>query len=84
MNERTERQGWPGTQFGWRHVKGVAAIRWLVAIWLVILGSIFCATGHWWGAVLFAVAVVVGFLAYQMPRWKMALDAANKNLPHPR
>jgi signal transduction histidine kinase len=69
------RHGWPGTEFGWRHVKGVAVIRLLVAIWLVILGSIFCATGRWWGAILFGVAGLVGWLAYQMPRWKRALDA---------
>jgi signal transduction histidine kinase len=65
---------WPGT-FGWRHVKGVALIRLLVAIWLVILGSVFCASGRWWGAFLFVAAALVGWLAYQMPRWKRALDA---------
>ena len=69
------RHGWPGTQFGWRHVKGAAVIRLLAAIWLVILGSIFCASGHWWGAFLFVAAGLVGWLAYQMPRWKLALDA---------
>jgi len=69
------RHGWPGTQFGWRHVKGAAVIRLLAATWLVILGSIFCASGHWWGALLFVAAGVVGWLAYQMPRWKLALDA---------
>jgi hypothetical protein len=63
------------TQFGWRHVKRVAVIRLLVAIWLVILGSIFCALGHWWGALLFVPAGLVGWLAYQVPRWKRALDA---------
>jgi di/tricarboxylate transporter len=63
------------TRFGWRHVKGVAVIRLLVAIWLVILGSFMCASGQWWGAFLFAAAAVVGWLAYQMPRWKLALDA---------
>ena len=75
------RHGWPGTQFGWRHVKGAAVIRLLAAIWLVILGSIFCASGHWWGAFLFVAAGLVGWLAYQMPRWKLALDA-DKNGPH--
>ncbi len=65
-----------GTPFGWRHVKGVAVTRWLVALWLVILGSIFCALGHWywWGALLFPLAVLNAWLAYQMPRWKLALD----------
>jgi hypothetical protein len=63
------------TRFGWRHVKGVAVVRYLVAIWLVILASIFCANGEWWGALLYVAAAVVGWLAYQMPRWKLALDA---------
>jgi hypothetical protein len=63
------------SQFGWRHVKVVAIIRSLVALWLVILGSVFCASGRWWGAWLFVAAGVVGWLAYQMPRWKLALDA---------
>ena len=67
------------TRFGWRHVKGVAVIRLLVAIWLVILGSFMCASGQWWGAFLFAAAAVVGWLAYQMPRWKLALDAEKRN-----
>ncbi len=75
-------QGWPGT-FGWRHVKGVALTRLLVAIWLLALGSFFCATGRWWGALLFATAGLLGWLAYQMPRWKLALDAVG-NGPHPR
>jgi hypothetical protein len=71
------------TNFGWRHVKGVAVIRFLVAVWLVILGSILCASGHWGGAFLFVAAALVGWLAYQMPRWKLALDDG-KNVPHPR
>ena len=61
--------------FGRRHVKGVAAIRWIVAIWLTILASIFCALGQWWGVSLIAVAILVGWLAYQMPRWSPMLDA---------
>ena len=69
------------TKFGRRHVKGVAFTRLLVAIWLVILGAIFCASGHWWGALLFAAAAVVGWLAYQMPHWKRSLDAKNAQSP---
>jgi signal transduction histidine kinase len=69
------RHGWPGSRFGSRHVRGVALTRLLVAIWLVILGSVFCASGHWWGASLYAVAALVGWLAYKMPRWKLLLDA---------
>jgi signal transduction histidine kinase len=63
------------TPFGRRHVKGVALIRYLVAIWLVCLGSAFCAAGHWWGVLLFPAAGGVGALAYVMPRWKLALEA---------
>jgi chromate transport protein ChrA len=62
-------------RFGWRHVKGVAAVRAVVALWLIALGAIFCAYGYWWGALLFVAAGLVGWLAYQMPRWKLALDA---------
>jgi hypothetical protein len=69
------------TSFGWRHVHGIAIIRFLVAIWLVCLGAIFCAFGYWWGAFLFVAAGLVGALAYQMPRWK-ALDA-EKNVTFP-
>lgn len=64
-------------QLSWRHVKGVAVIRRLAAIWLVILGAILCAFGYWWGAFLFVVAGLDGWFAYQMPRWKLALDAEN-------
>lgn len=63
------------TRFGWRHANGIAVIRFLVAVWLVCLGVIFCAFGDWWGAFLFVAAALVGSLAYLMPRWKLALDA---------
>jgi hypothetical protein len=58
-----------------RHAKGVAVIRFLVAVWLLILGAIFCATGHWWGAFLFVAAFLIAWLAYQMPQWKQTLEA---------
>jgi hypothetical protein len=41
----------------------------------VTLGSIFCASGHWWGALLFVPAALNLWFAYLMPRWKRALDA---------
>jgi signal transduction histidine kinase len=63
------------TGFGWRHANGIAVIRFLVAVWLVCLGVIFCAFGDWLGALLFVAAALVGALAYLMPRWKVALDA---------
>ena len=65
------------TEFGRRHVKGVAITRLLVAIAAVTLGSIFCAAGHWWGALLFIAAALNLWFAYLMPRWKRALDAQN-------
>lgn len=65
------------TEFGRRHVRGVAVTRSVVAIWLVALGSVFCASGHYWGALLFVAAALNGSLAYLMPRWKAALDAEN-------
>jgi hypothetical protein len=71
MHDSTER----------RHVRHVALIRLLVATWLVILGSVFCASGHWWGALLFAGAGLHGWLAYKMPRSKRALDAG-QNVPN--
>jgi len=69
-------RGW-APQYEWRHVKGIAAIRVLVALWLVFLGAVLCAYDYWWGAFLFVVAGLIGWLAFQMPRWKLALDAEN-------
>ena len=65
------------TEFGRRHVKSVAITRLLVAIAAVTLGSIFCASGHSWGSLLFALAALNLWFAYLMPRWKRALDAEN-------
>ena len=65
------------TEFGRRHVKGVAIARLLVAIAAVTLGSIFCAAGQWWGALLFVPAALNLWFAYLMPSWKRALDAEN-------
>jgi Flp pilus assembly protein TadB len=74
-----------GTQSGWRSVKRVALIRLLIAIWLVILGSVFCASGRWWvllGALLFALAGLHCWLAYKMTRSKRAPDTG-QNVPSP-
>ena len=65
------------TEFGRRHVKGVAITRLLVAIAAVTLGSIFCASGRWWGALLFVPAALNLWFAYLMPHWKRVLDAEN-------
>ena len=62
------------SEFGRRHVKGVAVIRYLVAAWLVGLGLVFCLLGYWWGALLFVVAALNAWLAYYMPRWRAAFD----------
>jgi len=39
------------------------------------VGSIFCVSGHWWGALLFVPAALNLWFAYLMPCWKRALDA---------
>ena len=66
--------------FGLRHAKGVAAVRYAVAGWLVVLGCIMCAVGGWWGcgALMFPAAAGVGALAYLMPRWQPALEAEGR------
>lgn len=62
--------------FGWRHAKGIAVIRVLVAVWLVILASICFTFGLWgWGVFCVASAGAVAWLAYVVPRWKQTLDA---------
>jgi hypothetical protein len=73
----------PGTRWGRRHVKGVAVTRLLVAVWLVILGSVFCAYGQWWGALLFPVAVLHCWLAYRGLRSERA-RGAGQHVPQPR
>jgi hypothetical protein len=74
-----------GTRSGWRSVRRVALLRVLIAVWLVILGSVFCAFGHWWGVLLgvllFALAGLHGWLAYRMTRSKRALDGG-QNVPN--
>jgi hypothetical protein len=67
----TRREG-RGTRWGRCHPQGVTLIRLLAATWLVILGSIFCALGQWWGACFFALAGLVGWLAYKLPRSRAA------------
>jgi hypothetical protein len=63
------------TQFGRRHVRGVAITRLLAAVAMVTAGSILCAAEYWWGAVLFVPAAMNLWFAYLMPSWKRALDA---------
>jgi hypothetical protein len=61
------------TQMEWRHVKGIAAIRVGVALWLVVLGITLDCYEFWWGTALFPLAGFVLWLAFQMPRWKLML-----------
>jgi len=79
MQPPTRRAPWiarsVSTEFGRRHVKRVAIARLLVAIAAVTLGSIFCVSGQWWGALLFVPAALNLWFAYLMPSWKRALDA---------
>lgn len=70
------------SDFGLRHTKGVAITRWLVMSLLVILGSVFCALGYWWGAWLYIGAAANGLLAYLMPHWKTALEAESRQRVH--
>lgn len=71
------------SEFGWRHANGIAVIRFLVAVWLVCLGSIFLAFGEWGGVFLYVAALLIGSLSYLMPRWKLALDS-EKNVQRVR
>lgn len=59
----------------WRHARGLAIFRVCLAAWLALLGSLLCGVGQWWGALCFLAAAVAGYAAYQVPRWKRALDA---------
>jgi signal transduction histidine kinase len=63
------------TEFGARHVKGVAATRWVSAGGFVVAGVVLLAFGQWWGAFLFAPAALNGSLAYLVPRWNLLRDA---------
>jgi len=65
------------TAFGRRHVKGVAATRWVAAIGFVVWGAVLLASGHWWGVFLFAPAGLNGSLAYLVPHWNLRRDAPN-------
>jgi hypothetical protein len=81
MQPPTRRPPWiarsTSTEFGRRHVTGVAITRVLAAIAAVTVGSIFWASGHWWGALLYVPAALNLWFAYLMPSWKRALDAEN-------
>jgi hypothetical protein len=60
--------------FGARHIKGVAAVRWIAAVCFLIVGVLVMAFGHWWGLVFFVAAALNGSLAYLVPRWNTLND----------
>jgi signal transduction histidine kinase len=63
------------TKFGARHIKGVAATRWVVATCFVVAGVVLVALGQWWGALFLIPAALNGSLAYLVPRWNLLRDA---------
>ena len=85
MHSQTEHQQLTGmapsatrgafTEFGARHVKGVAVSRWIAAVCFVIAAVLLLAFGHWWGALFFLAAGVNGSLAYLVPRWNAPNNA---------
>ena len=81
MYDTTEHHAGPSaargtfTAFGARHVKGVAAARWVAAACFVVCGAVLLAFGQWWGAFLLAPAGLNGSLAYLVPRWNLLRDA---------
>jgi hypothetical protein len=46
----------------------VVPVRVLVGLWLLGLGSFFCAEGHWWGAGLYAFSALHFYLAARIVR----------------
>ena len=62
------------TEFGARHIKGVAVSRWVAAVCFVITGVLLLAFGVWWGALFFVAAGLNGSLAYLVPRWSRRSD----------
>ena len=66
------------SKWEWRHVRVISTLRVFVAIWFAFLGAMLCRYGYWWGAFLFVAAGFTFWIAYQMPRWKRALDAEGR------
>jgi hypothetical protein len=64
-------------KYEWRHIKVIAGMRALAALWFIVFGVILCVYGCWWGVLAFVAAGLAGGFAYQMPRWKLVLDAEN-------
>jgi hypothetical protein len=54
--------------FVYRHPKAWAGLESAVAIWLIILGTILCSYGFWWGALLIAVAALQLWISCRLVR----------------
>jgi hypothetical protein len=55
-------------RFVYRHPKAWASLCLAAGSWLVILGTILCAYGFWWGAGLMAVGALELWIAYRLLR----------------
>jgi hypothetical protein len=63
-------------RFEWAHVRVFARIRVVVAVAFVIAAAVLCAAGLWWGALFLVAAALDGWVAYELPRWKLASNSA--------
>lgn len=63
-------------RFEWAHVSVFARIRVVVALGFVLAAVILCASGHWWGALFFVAAALDGWVAYELPHWKLTSNRA--------
>lgn len=52
----------------YRHPKFWASLCLPAGLWVVILGTILCAYGFWWGAGLMAVGALELWIAYRLLR----------------
>ena len=55
--------GWP---FQLRHPESWAAVRALLVVWFVTLGSILCSNGYGWGALVYLAAAKEVALGYRL------------------
>ena len=53
-------------RFVYRHPKAWGSACLAAGLWLVILGTILCSYGFWWGALLVAVGVLESWIAYRL------------------
>jgi len=67
------------SRFEWAHVEVFARIRVVVALGFVIAAVMLCASGLWWGALLLVAALLDAWVAYALPRWKLASRRASES-----